>query len=263
MILTKFIIDIDFLLFRFNNCIFKKEIKIEDMSAYKALFTELDRCEYIADYLYTGPLSDYTYNGITYEQSSEAYSRLLEKLYLDFLYEWGTLSDTERESAKEIMEFIISKRYMDNGFYFDTPSVETINAMSLDSGVSKRDIQMAYFINEMSKHQKFYLNKVADFLNIRVVNKNNTVIETISNDVDTKIDITNKSASTCEKEWITYDELVQTFDFRGVKSAKDAAWRKKNGFDMCVSQSGGKGSAVKYSITKINEWLMNGKVSKR
>ncbi len=66
-----------------------------------------------------------------------------------------------------------------------------------------------------------------------------------------------------EKEWITYDELVQMYDFRGVKSAKDASWRKRNGFDKCVSQSGGKGSAVKYSVSKINEWLTNGKVSKK
>lgn len=66
-----------------------------------------------------------------------------------------------------------------------------------------------------------------------------------------------------EKEWITYEELIQMYDFRGVKSAKDASWRKKNGFDKCVSQSGGKGSAVKYSASKINEWLTNGKVSKK
>ena len=46
-------------------------------------------------------------------------------------------------------------------------------------------------------------------------------------------------------------------------STKDASWRKRNGFDKCVSQSGGKGSAVKYSVSKINEWLTNGKVSKK
>lgn len=67
----------------------------------------------------------------------------------------------------------------------------------------------------------------------------------------------------CVKEWVTYEELIKLYDFRGVKSAKDASWRKRNGFDKCVSQSGGKGSAVKYSVTKINEWLANGKGSKR
>ncbi len=68
---------------------------------------------------------------------------------------------------------------------------------------------------------------------------------------------------TNEKEWITYDELILMFDFRGVKSAKDATWRKKNGFDKCVTQTGGKGSAVKYSVSKIREWLENGKQSKK
>ena len=56
--------------------------------------------------------------------------------------------------------------------------------------------------------------------------------------------------------------IIRDLCIIGVKSAKDAAWRKKNGFDRCVSQSGGKGSAVKYSVSKINEWLTNGKVSK-
>ena len=38
------------------------------MKKYEILLRELDRCEYIVDYQYTGKLLDYTYNSITIEQ---------------------------------------------------------------------------------------------------------------------------------------------------------------------------------------------------
>lgn len=66
-----------------------------------------------------------------------------------------------------------------------------------------------------------------------------------------------------EKEWVSYDELIKMFDFRGVKSAKDAMWRKKNGFDKCIKQAGGKGCAVIYSVSKVREWLNNESMSKK
>ena len=58
------------------------------------------------------------------------------------------------------------------------------------------------------------------------------------------------------KEVVTYKELIEMYDFRGVKSAKDPKWRKANGFDMCVSQSW-KGCAVTFIVAKVDEWLSN------
>lgn len=66
-----------------------------------------------------------------------------------------------------------------------------------------------------------------------------------------------------EKEWVTYKELIELYDFRGVKSAKDPRWRKQNGFEDCVSQAG-KGCAVTFVVAKVEEWLSNKKkVSKQ
>lgn len=234
------------------------------MCAYRTLFTELDRCEYVMFHQYSGELKDYTYNGITYEQTSDVYSQLLDRLYLDFLYEWHTLSEVERKAAQGIVELIVSKRYMNGEFYFDTPSIVAITAMENDFGVSNRDTQLARFVNEMSMVQKFYLQKVAEFLHVKNIDEASTILEISGDIVNSHIESNIKGDTLIsEKEWITYAELIQKYDFRGVKSVKDAKWRKKNGFNACVSQSGGKGSAVKYSITKINEWLANGKVSKR
>lgn len=243
------------------------------MSAYQILLTELDRCEYVVDYQYTGQLSEYTYNGVTYEESTEKYSQKLEKMYLDFLNEWGTLSDAEKQSAKGMMELIVAKRYLYGNFFFDVPTLETVNAMAEDSGVSRQSVKMARFVSEMAGFQKFYLRRVAQFFGIEEVNDERHPSDdtgvSIKENVESRLpdredeEVEEIVTSESEKEWITYEELIQMFDFRGVKSAKDASWRKKNGFDKCVSQSGGKGSAVKYSVSKIKDWLNNGKISKR
>lgn len=243
------------------------------MSAYQILLTELDRCEYVVDYQYTGQLSEYTYNGVTYEESTEKYSQKLEKMYLDFLNEWGTLSDAEKQSAKGMMELIVAKRYLYGNFFFDVPTLETVNAMAEDSGVSRQSVKMARFVSEMAGCQKFYLRRVAQFFGIEEVNDERHPSDdtgvSIKENVESRLpdredeEVEEIVTSESEKEWITYEELIQMFDFRGVKSAKDASWRKKNGFDKCVSQSGGKGSAVKYSVSKIKDWLNNGKIYKR
>lgn len=238
------------------------------MSAYKTLLTELDRSDYIIDYQYTGGLEDYSYNDITYQESAEAYSRRLEKLYIDFLTEWDELSDAARKAAKGMVELIVSKRYLYGCFFFDVPSSETIDAMSSDNAVPRQSVKMARFVHDMAEQQKFYLEKVVEFMEIVLVKedlylKPIAMLEEGTDLEDMSIEKNDDENQYREKEWITYDELIVRYDFRGVKSAKDASWRKKNGFDKCVSQAGGKGSAVKYSVSKINEWLTNGKVSKK
>lgn len=243
------------------------------MSAYQILLTELDRCDYIVDYQYTGCLSDYTYNDVTYAETSEAYSRRLERLYLDFLKEWSTLSEADKQAAKAIVELIVAKRYLYGDFFFDVPTLETVNEMANDSGVPVQSVNMARFVCEMVGCQKFYLRRIAQFFGIEEVNDEQHPSDvtgvSMKENVESRMpdredeEFEEIVTSESEKEWITYEELIQMFDFRGVKSAKDASWRKKNGFDKCVSQSGGKGSAVKYSVSKIKDWLNNGKISKR
>ena len=234
------------------------------MSAYKTLLTELDRSDYTVDYLYTGKLENYSYNDITYQESAEAYSQRLEKLYIDFLTEWNDLSDAARKAAKGMVELIVSKRYLYGCFFFDVPSSEVIDAMSSDNAVPQHCVKMARFVHDMAEQQKFYLERVVEFMEIVLVKED--FVAALEEETDLKkmpLEKVDDEIQYREKEWITYDELIERYDFRGVKSAKDASWRKKNGFDKCVSQAGGKGSAVKYSVSKINEWLINGKVSKR
>ena len=139
------------------------------MSAYKTLFTELIRCDYIVDFLYTGELEVYSYNDVTYVESTESYSRKLGRLYIDLLSEWDEMSDNEREAAKGMMKHIVSTRYIYGGFYFDVPSSEIVNAMANDRGVPRQYVKMARFLHDMAEQQKFYLERVAKFMEIELV----------------------------------------------------------------------------------------------
>lgn len=138
------------------------------MKKYEILLNELDRCEFVFDDQYTGALADYTYNGITYEQSSYTYCQVLEAMYNDFLSEWSALSETERMSAIGKIKLIISKRYSYGDFYFDVPSSDSIDAMTNDSGVPKQSVEIARFVHDMADLQKFYMLRVVQFLGIQL-----------------------------------------------------------------------------------------------
>ena len=141
------------------------------MKKYEILLNELDRCEFVFDDQYTGALADYTYNGITYEQSSYTYCQVLEAMYNDFLSEWSALYETERMSAIGKIKLIISKRYSYGDFYFDVPSSDSIDAMTNDSGVPKQSAEIARFLHDMAEQQKFYIQRVIDFLEIPLEKK--------------------------------------------------------------------------------------------
>ena len=134
------------------------------MSAYKTLFTELDRCDFVVDYEYTGCLEDYTYNGVSYSQSSVTYYSILLGLYRDFLSEWLTLSENEKGIVRIFFAEIKNKRYMYDTFFFDVPSREIVIDLFNDKYVPKKDKEMARFICDMAEQQIYFLMEVMKFL---------------------------------------------------------------------------------------------------
>lgn len=132
------------------------------MKAYVNLFKELDRCEFIVDYEYKGNIDDYKYNGITYSQSSAFYYDYLNNLYNDFLVEWSSLGEEDRTVAHGMMNLMLSKRFILGDFFFDVPTIKTIEGMKKDN-VPARDIKMVYFICDMVAQQKFFLNQLKNF----------------------------------------------------------------------------------------------------
>ena len=133
------------------------------MEKSRLLFEELDKCIYQHSFEYNGSLEEYTYNGITYAQSSVTYHTQLLGMYREFLYEWAELSEIEKDVACKIFNEIKYRRYIDNSFFFDVPTEEAIQSMLYDR-VPRKDIEMVRFVYEMAQQQCYFLNEVMVFL---------------------------------------------------------------------------------------------------
>lgn len=69
-----------------------------------------------------------------------------------------------------------------------------------------------------------------------------------------KSDSIEESTTNDIQDWVTYDELREKLNVRGLTRINDATWRKKNGF-TAYRQPCGKGSAVVYSIRETKNWF--------
>ena len=153
------------------------------MSAYKTLFTELDRCDFIVDYEYKGCLEDYTYNGVSYAQSSVTYYSILLGLYRDFLTEWVTLTEEEKGVVRMFFAEIKNKRYMYDTFFFEVPTRENVLDLFNDKHVPKKSKEMARFVYDMAGQQTYFLMEVMKFF------EGNSILSqsTITQKTDTEI----------------------------------------------------------------------------
>lgn len=133
------------------------------MEKSRLLFEELDKCEYLRNFEYEGTIEGYKYNGITYAETAITYYSALLRMYRDFLCEWAALSETDRPVVRRLFNEIKNKRYIDGSFFFDVPTLGTIQAMTSDR-VPRRDIEMVRFIYEMAQQQCYFLNEVMTFL---------------------------------------------------------------------------------------------------
>lgn len=153
------------------------------MDKCRILFDELDKCIFIHDFEYEGALEDYTYNGITYSQSSITYYSVLLEMYRDFLGEWMSLSENSKHIVRKMFDEIKCKRYINGSFFFDVPSNDAIQSMIRDN-VSRKDIQMARFVCDMASQQSYFLEEVMSVLDAsdnhaKEISLRETEIETV------------------------------------------------------------------------------------
>lgn len=221
------------------------------MRAYVKLFQELDRCEFIVDYEYKGNIDDYEYNGITYSQSSAFYYDYLNNLYNDFLVEWSSLGEEDRTVAHGMMNLMLSKRFMSDGFFFDVPSIEIVEAMKNDKSVPRDDVKMAMFLYEMSAQQKFFLEQVKNFLNGN--HQPNDVQQTFTGenyetaeDYSSSLDINNNTQNLYQLLHEKYGDTMtvkQLCDFFHVSSRTISNWEQK-GLVINISETSNEYTAI-------------------
>ena len=217
---------------------------------------ELTRCEWKDNAVENG----IKYNDIDITQGTVYYQDVLSVMHTSVEQ---MLLELSADGQQQILQALYSRVIEIYEQSYDVITTDAVEALKRDvagnlSPAVKADIELGYYVVQMHGIQRYFQRTLLVFLG------NLLGVSMLPNVVRDNVEVEEVLPSrTSEKEWITYDELILMFDFRGVKSAKDATWRKKNGFDKCVTQTGGKGSAVKYSVSKIREWLENGKQSKK
>ena len=55
-------------------------------------------------------------------------------------------------------------------------------------------------------------------------------------------------------EWLTYQQMLQEYDFPGIKSVQRANWREKHNFYPCKTD--GKGCQLRINRRLLENWLM-------
>lgn len=217
---------------------------------------ELTRCEWKDNAVENG----IKYNDIDITQGTVYYQDVLSVMHTSVEQ---MLLELSADGQQQILQALYGRVIEIYEQSYDVITTDAVEALKRDvagnlSPAVKADIELGYYVVQMHGIQRYFQRTLLVFLG------NLLGVSMLPNVVRDNVEVEEVLPSRIsEKEWITYDELILMFDFRGVKSAKDATWRKKNGFDKCVTQTGGKGSAVKYSVSKIREWLENGKQSKK
>lgn len=127
------------------------------MEAIKALLNELRRCEIINDYKV-----NFSYNGITLEESSVAFQRRLHRLYEDALVDIPLLAQESKDVFGDIIE-----RYAESQQLFDVPDESVLESMNREIELGntnanlKQERDFVKMICECVSLQKYYLNEFA------------------------------------------------------------------------------------------------------
>ena len=127
------------------------------MEAIKALLNELRRCEIINDYKV-----NFSYNGITLEESSVAFQRRLHRLYEDALVDIPLLAQESKDVFGDIIE-----RYAESQQLFDVPDESVLESMNREIELGntntnlRQERDFVKMICECVSLQKYYLNEFA------------------------------------------------------------------------------------------------------
>lgn len=127
------------------------------MEAIKALLNELRRCEIINDYKV-----NFSYNGITLEESSVAFQRRLHRLYEDALVDIPLLAQESKDVFGDIIE-----RYAESQQLFDVPDESILESMNreIEAGNTNESLRkerdFVKMICECVSLQRYYLDEFA------------------------------------------------------------------------------------------------------
>ena len=132
---------------------------------------ELGRCDYHPSGG-NGNLEAFTYNGISYAESSAAYHLKLNDMFTEFKVAVIDTLAHGTERAKALLGELtgISQQYYDMPSNDDISSMERDNA-TLHNNSLQQEIREARFLQEMNGEQKYFTQSAIEFLKSFIVNE--------------------------------------------------------------------------------------------
>lgn len=205
---------------------------------------ELSECNYntLAE-PYT--LESFKYNGITYAESSDTYSKVLQSHFLGF--KASTLELSANKSERELRT-VLDELERVSGQYYDVPDDLCVESMENDYASSHnqsllKSIREAKFLKEMVAVQKFFTAEAIRFVSSLLPE------QSVSKEAK-QTEVPQKQ----ESDWLTLDEVCAKYRLPK-NNIKDRKWRLKNNFP-----TGNKGAYEKLTFhsKEVEEWLNSG-----
>lgn len=134
----------------------------------KAIFDfikELSLCDYTPSWDDT-PIEVFSYNGVSYAQSTETYQSLLENLFVDFK---ASVLEIKLNGGDDVLKSVKEELLSVNNKFYDVPSAKDIERMRLDYNTTKsaslrKSIQEVEFLVAMNDLQRYYTNEAIKYL---------------------------------------------------------------------------------------------------
>lgn len=190
-------------------------------------------------------LESFKYNGITYAESSNTYSKLLQSHFLGF--KSSTLELSANKLERELRT-VLDELEKVSVKYYDIPDDLCIESMENDYASSHnqsllKSIREAKFLNEMVAVQKSFTAEAISFVRSLLPE------QSVSKEAK-QTELPQKQ----ESDWLTLDEVCAKYRLPK-NNIKSRAWRLKNNFPM-----GNKGAYEKLTFhsKEVEEWLNSG-----
>ena len=191
----------------------------------------------------------HTFNGFS---SSDEYTA-----YLNELYRNATLSGLENEIYRngtlgklQELELRLNISLPNRG------DVDAIESDCNNNPALRLDVEWYRMLLYIRGIKEYYAQKILEILKPNTESAEIEVhpsIEKQEQHPHIEETVENPRIEETPNEWMTYEEMLERYDFNGKTMVKDAKWRAKHKFYPCKQD--GKGCALRISSTLLDKWL--------